>query len=255
MNNYSKDIIESIFGNEETENIKSKIETVLNDKVGVRIAQEGVNVARDVMVVSEAEEEADKADLQGTTDDVGLDPVMDREYFLKSVEIGDVLITLKTIGVGKNKPVSVYIDNIRWEFFAGPLIAEKEVKKFIDSEHYDKWLKSMGKTSNEEESKEEEPKENDDDAKKEEETVDENIINHLRNIKEYEEFTFDNENVSIIIDSEQANAIVAVYETLNKNNKDSFREMLKESRSSFIKILNFSFEQLSITGDSQDESR
>jgi len=249
MNNYSKDIIESIFGKEETESIKSKIETVLNDKVGVRIAQEGVNVARDVMVVYEEEEEADKADIQGTVDDVGLDPVMDREYFLKSVEIGDVLVTIKTIGVGKNKPVSVYIDSVRWEFFAGPVIAEKEVKKFIDSEHYDKWLKSMGADTSTKEKEPPTPPE------EEEEKVDENIINTLHNIKESKEFTFYNENVSIIVDSEQANAIVAVYETLNKNNKDSFREMLKESRSSFIKILNFSFEQLSTIGDSQDESR
>jgi hypothetical protein len=171
---------------------------------------------------------------------------MDREYFLKSVEIGDVLITIKTIGVGKNKPVSVYIDNVRWEFFAGPVIAEKEVKKFIESEHYDTWLKSMGADTSTEEKEPPPP---------EEEKVDENIINTLRNIKESKEFTFNNDIVSIIIDSKQANTIVAVYETLNKNNKDSFREMLKESRSSFIKVLNFSFEQLSITGDSQDESR
>lgn len=245
MNNYSKDIIESIFGKDETENIKNKIETVLNDKVGIRIAQEGVNVARDVVVVSEAEEKPDKADMQGTLDDIGLDPVMDREYFLKSVEIGDVLVTIKTIGVGKNKPVSVYLDNVRWEFFAGPVVAEKEAKNFIGTEHYEKWLESMGEGSAEEQ------------PTTEEEKVDESIIEYLRNIKESEEFTFKkDENNSIIIDSEQANRIVAVYETLNKNNKDSFREMLKESRSSFIKILNFSFdEQLSITGDSQDESR
>ena len=111
----------------------------------------------------------------------------------------------------------------------------------------------MGEGSAEEQpTTEEEPEDN-----KEKEKVDESIIEYLRNIKESEEFTFKkDENNSIIIDSEQANRIVAVYETLNKNNKDSFREMLKESRSSFIKILNFSFdEQLSITGDSQDESR
>lgn len=239
MNNHSKDIIESIFGKEDRKTIKSRIESVLDDKVGIHIAQEGINVARDVMsVVSEAEEgEPDKADMQGTTDDVGLDPVMDREYFLKSIDIGDVLVTIKTIGVGKNKPVSVYLDNVRWEFFSGPVNAEKEARKFIGTEHHKNWLESMGGNETEEEK------------------VDESIINRLRNIEESEEFEFDNDDNSIIIDSEQANVIVAVYETLNTNNKDSFREMLGESRTDFIRILNFSFEQLSRTGDSQDESR
>ena len=90
-------------------------------------------------MVSEAETPPDKEDVQGTEDDPTLDPSKDREYFLKSFEQGDVLITIKTIGVGKNKPVSVYIDDVRWEMFPGPTNAEKEAKKFIKTKQYDLW--------------------------------------------------------------------------------------------------------------------
>jgi hypothetical protein len=264
MTNYSKDIIEDIFHKESKEDIKDKIESILNDKVGIRIAQEGVNVARNSMSLSEEEEAVDKADIQGTLDDIGLDPVMDREYFLKSFEVGDALVTIKTIGVGKNKPVSVYIDNVRWEFFAGPGIAEKEVKSFIDSPYYEKWLEAIGANNATEEKEEPEPteeseptKEDDTEDNKKEETptTNESVISKLKNVTDNVEFVFENEQSKIIIDEEQANTIVAVYESLNTNNKDSFREMLNSSRADFIKILNFSFEQSAKTGDSNDESR
>ena len=41
------------------------------------------------------EEEADASAVQNTTDDPTLDPGMEREYFLKSFEVGDVLVTIQ----------------------------------------------------------------------------------------------------------------------------------------------------------------
>jgi len=85
------------------------------------------------------EEEPDKIETQGTEADPVLDPSMDREFYLKSFEEGDDVVTIKTIGVGKNKPVSVYINDIRWEMFPGPINAEKEVKAFIKSDAFEGW--------------------------------------------------------------------------------------------------------------------
>ena len=50
----------------------------------------------------------------GTPDDTVLDPEFDKEFFLKSLVVGENRIVLKTLGVGKNKPVSVYINDERW---------------------------------------------------------------------------------------------------------------------------------------------
>jgi len=94
--------------------------------------------------VTEAEEPPDKEDVQGTEEDPILDPALDREYFLKSFEEDGVLITIKTIGVGKNKPVSVYFDDVRWEMFPGPINAEKHAKEFIKSKQYDLWRGRKG---------------------------------------------------------------------------------------------------------------
>mgnify|MGYP000018710124 CR=1 FL=1 len=85
------------------------------------------------------EEDKDAVSVQGTTEDPTLDPEMSKEYFLNSFEEGDTLVTLKTIGVGRNKPVSVYFNEKRWEMFPGPKKAKSEAIKFIKSRQYEAW--------------------------------------------------------------------------------------------------------------------
>lgn len=103
----------------------------------------------------EQEEEPDKYDVQGTETDPALDPSMEREYFLKSFDEGDHSVSIKTIGVGRNKPVSVYINDVRWEMFPGPVRAEEEAKKFINSKNFDSW--KGAKIAKKEEQQEEAP--------------------------------------------------------------------------------------------------
>tara|TARA_Y100000034_G_scaffold127617_1_gene180669 strand:+ start:122 stop:1273 length:1152 start_codon:yes stop_codon:yes gene_type:complete len=95
-------------------------------------------------IMTEEEDPPDKEDVQGTEEDPTLDPALDREYFLKSWEENGILVTIKTIGVGKNKPVSVYFDDVRWEMFPGPVNAEKHAKEFIKSKQYDLWRGRKG---------------------------------------------------------------------------------------------------------------
>ena len=83
--------------------------------------------------------EADNGDIQGTDDDPALDPDLNKEFFLKSFKLNDIVVTIKTLGVGKNKPVSVYFDDTRWEMFPGPIKAEKEAKIFVKNGSYEEW--------------------------------------------------------------------------------------------------------------------
>ena len=104
-------------------------------------------VSRDLLLEEDGEE-PDKIDAQGTEEDPVLDPSMDREFFLKSFEVGENTVTIKTIGVGKNKPVSVYINGVRWEMFPGPIRAEEEAKKFIMSSAFEDWNASTEDSDN-----------------------------------------------------------------------------------------------------------
>lgn len=104
-------------------------------------------VSRDLLLEEDGEE-PDKIDAQGTDEDPVLDPSMDREFFLKSFEVGENTVTIKTIGVGKNKPVSVYINGVRWEMFPGPIRAEEEAKKFIMSSAFEDWNASTEDSDN-----------------------------------------------------------------------------------------------------------
>jgi hypothetical protein len=66
-------------------------------------------------------------------DDVSLDPNFEKEYFYKAYEYKGQSIIVKQVGIGFGKPVRVYINDRRWEFFPGPKTAEKATKQYIDS--------------------------------------------------------------------------------------------------------------------------
>ena len=112
---------------------------------------------RDHVLNEEGEEMPGPGETQGTLEDPALDPALEKEYYLKSIEQGKHTITLKTIGIGKNKPVSVYIDGFRWEMFPGPIKAEAETIAFVQSKHFDKWLSKFDAPAPSEPAPEEEP--------------------------------------------------------------------------------------------------
>lgn len=66
-------------------------------------------------------------------DDISLDPNFEKEFFIKEMDVNGHKVTIKQIGLGLSKPVRVYVDGNRWEFFAGPQAAEKAVKGYIES--------------------------------------------------------------------------------------------------------------------------
>lgn len=65
-------------------------------------------------------------------DDVSLDPNFEKEFFYKSYQHKGQTVIVKQVGTGFGKPVRVYINDRRWEFFPGPKTAEKATKQYID---------------------------------------------------------------------------------------------------------------------------
>lgn len=65
-------------------------------------------------------------------DDISLDPNFEKEFYIKEMDYNGHKVTLKQIGLGLSKPVRVYVDDKRWEFFPGPEVAIKASKNYID---------------------------------------------------------------------------------------------------------------------------
>lgn len=202
----------------------------------------------------------------GTPDDTVLDPEFDKEFFLKSLVVGENRIVLKTLGVGKNKPVSVYINDERWELFPGPKGAEKQTKEFIESGDYTKWLerraarKSMA--TEEGGAGEEGTNElvNDRKMKTPGQTpgstgdnpvpppdvsgkaVPESVTDQLKNIikrKKSSKIMFRESREKISVDPNTAKMLFTIRESLNKENKAAYDSRLEKSRDDFLKLVDF----------------
>lgn len=65
-------------------------------------------------------------------DDVSLDPNFEKEFFVNSYNYKGQNVIVKQLGTGFGKPVRIYINDRRWEFFPGPKSAEKATKAYID---------------------------------------------------------------------------------------------------------------------------
>ena len=68
----------------------------------------------------------------GASMDQSLDPNFEKEFYIKETDYKGHKILLKQVGLGLSKPVRVYVDNKRWEFFAGPESAMSASKSYID---------------------------------------------------------------------------------------------------------------------------
>lgn len=67
-----------------------------------------------------------------TKDDISLDPNFEKEFYHSSEKYKNQEIIMKQLGTGFGKPVRVYINGRRWEFFPGPKVAMKATKEYID---------------------------------------------------------------------------------------------------------------------------
>ena len=65
-------------------------------------------------------------------DDMSLDPNFEKEFYHSNMKYKGQEILIKQLGTGFGKPVRVYINGRRWEFFPGPKAAMKATKGYID---------------------------------------------------------------------------------------------------------------------------
>lgn len=65
-------------------------------------------------------------------DDITLDPNFEKEFFVKTIPYKNQKITIKQLGTGFGKPIRIYINDRRWEFFPGPKVGIKAAQTYID---------------------------------------------------------------------------------------------------------------------------
>lgn len=179
--------------------------------------------SKTINLIEEAEEsrpekkEAEASE-EGDKDDITLDPEFQKEFFLKTFEYKDKVITLKKVGMGASAPVSAYVDGKRKDIFLTLKQARKGIKKIIDMEE------------------------------KRKEPVKESFVNAT--ISELE--TIDESGASVVFEDDSiaflsqknANFILETYKSLNKKNKDKFEDKLKSSSEEAIQMVNFFQERI-----------
>jgi hypothetical protein len=69
------------------------------------------------------------ASQDGQTD---LDPNFEKEFYIKEMDYKGHKVVLKQVGLGLSKPIRVYVDDKKWEFFPGPESAIKSARSYID---------------------------------------------------------------------------------------------------------------------------
>ena len=237
-------IFENLDDNNDPETVRSLFRAALNERMYRRLGMSHIDAT---FRLWEAEEEVVDAAAAavGTADDTVLDPAFEKEYFLKAFEIKNNAITIKSVGMGRNKPVSVYINDERWELFAGPVTAEKQVTEYIESGRFGKLQKKKAAkaAAASAPAPEEEPP-----PAKEESLLEKNVLNVLRemsvNPKRKQRVTF-RDGGTLNMDCSTAKVVVAVYEALNtKANKARYEQMVNQSRSSFQKLVSFANQQM-----------
>ena len=233
-------IFENLDNNNDPDEVRKLFRAALNERMYRRLGMSHIDAT--FRLWEEGEEVVDAAAAAvGTPDDTVLDPAFEKEYFLKTFEVKNNTITIKSIGMGRNKPVSVYINDERWELFAGPQTAEKQVTEYIKSGMFEKAQEKKASKSAAPAPEEEPPA-------KEESLSEKDVINSLRemsvNPKRKQRITF-RDGGTLNMDCSTAKAVLAVYEALNtKANKVRFEQMVNQSRSSFQKLVSFANQQM-----------
>ena len=64
--------------------------------------------------------------------DDGLNPTLDKEFLMKTFQHNGKIVELKQVGLGMSRPIRVYIDGTRWNFFPGIESAVKMTKEYIN---------------------------------------------------------------------------------------------------------------------------
>ena len=109
------DIKRNVLGKKELETMQKQIDAVTDNSVdiaSIKPVPGGFEIRKD--------------------QDNGLNPTIEKEFLVKTFQHNGKIVELKQIGLGLSRPIRVYIDGDRWNFFPGLESATQMTKEYIE---------------------------------------------------------------------------------------------------------------------------
>ena len=109
------DIKRNVLGKKELETMQKQIDAVTDNSVdisSIKPVPGGFEIRKD--------------------EDNGLNPTLEKEFLVKTFQHNGKIVELKQIGLGLSRPIRVYIDGSRWNFFPGLESATEMTKEYIE---------------------------------------------------------------------------------------------------------------------------
>ena len=109
------DIKRNVLGKKELETMQKQIDAVTDNAVdisSIKPVPGGFEIRKD--------------------EDNGLNPTLEKEFLVKTFQHNGKIVELKQIGLGLSRPIRVYIDGSRWNFFPGLESATEMTKEYIE---------------------------------------------------------------------------------------------------------------------------
>jgi len=109
------DIKRNVLGKKELETMQKQIDAVTDNSVdisSIKPVPGGFEIRKD--------------------EDNGLNPTLEKEFLVKTFQHNGKIVELKQIGLGLSRPIRVYIDGNRWNFFPGLESATEMTKEYIE---------------------------------------------------------------------------------------------------------------------------
>ena len=109
------DIKKNVLGKKELETMQKQIDAVMDNSVDI----------------ASLKPVPGGFEIKKQSDD-GLNPTLDKEFLMKTFQHNGKIVELKQIGLGMSRPIRVYIDGTRWNFFPGIDSAVNMTKEYIN---------------------------------------------------------------------------------------------------------------------------
>ncbi len=122
--------INELLKSEDQKTFSELTKSIIETRVRSYLDDKKAEISEDLLQEAEEAPE-DETELKQDSAEIALDPRLEKEIFIDSFDIAGKRVVLKSLGLGRTKPVVAYIDEKRWEIFSGPKIAKRETRRYI----------------------------------------------------------------------------------------------------------------------------
>ncbi|HIJ10520.1 TPA: hypothetical protein HA278_00555 [Candidatus Woesearchaeota archaeon] len=122
--------IDELLKTEDQKTFSELTKSIIETRVRSYLDDKKAEISEDLLQEAEEEPEAE-TELKQDSAEIALDPRLEKEIFIDSFDVAGKRVVLKSLGLGRTKPVVAYIDEKRWEIFSGPKIAKREARRHI----------------------------------------------------------------------------------------------------------------------------